>query len=149
MPRRGDGITKRKDGRFQARITVQTPNGPKRKYIYGRKYNEVKRKRDLALGDAAKGVVFDANNIKIGEWMDIWLEDCLKTLVDGGKMAHSTFVRYKGIVNNHLKPVLGHRKLTDLTRTEVRSLYNTKANTLTSRSVDYVHVTLQKALGQA
>jgi integrase len=64
-------------------------------------------------------------------------------------MAHSTYVRYKGIVNNHLKPVLGHRKLKDLTRAEVRKFYNQKARELSARSVDYVHVTLQKALGQA
>ena len=38
MPRRGDGITKRKDRRFMARVTLQTPDGPRRKYIYGKKY---------------------------------------------------------------------------------------------------------------
>ncbi len=38
-----------------ARVTVQTPDGPKRKYIYGKKYGEVKKKRDLALGNAARG----------------------------------------------------------------------------------------------
>jgi len=41
MPAKGDGITKRKDGRYMARYTVQTPDGPKRKVIYGRKYKEV------------------------------------------------------------------------------------------------------------
>jgi len=38
MPSRGDGITKRKDRRFMARVTLQTPDGPRRKYIYGKKY---------------------------------------------------------------------------------------------------------------
>jgi len=38
MPAKGDGITKRDDGRFMARYTVHTPDGPKRKAIYGRKY---------------------------------------------------------------------------------------------------------------
>ena len=64
-------------------------------------------------------------------------------------MAHSTFVRYRGIANNHLKPALGHRKLKDLTRAEVRRLYSEKGKELSPRSVDYVHVTLQKALSQA
>jgi integrase len=37
--KRGNGegsITKRNDGRWMARYTVQTAKGPKRKHIYGR-----------------------------------------------------------------------------------------------------------------
>ena len=63
MPAKGDGITKRKDGRYMARYTVQTPDGPKRKVIYGRKYKEVEKKLAEARGDAARGVVFDADGL--------------------------------------------------------------------------------------
>jgi integrase len=149
MPKRGDRITKRKDGRYMARYTVQTPDGPKRKTIYGRKYKEVERKLAEAMGDAAKGIVFDSDNLKLGEWLNSWLDNLLKPLVDAGKMARSTYLRYEGIANNHLKPALGHRKLKDLTRAEVRRLYTEKGKTLSPRSVDYIHVTLQKALSQA
>lgn len=44
MPATGDRITKRKDGLFQGMYMAQTPDGPKRKYIYGRKYGDVKKK---------------------------------------------------------------------------------------------------------
>ena len=64
-------------------------------------------------------------------------------------MAHSTYVRYRGIANNHLKPTLGHHKLRDLTRPEIRRLYAEKGKTLSPRTVDYIHVTLQMALSQA
>ena len=117
--------------------------------IYGRKYREVEKKLNEARANADKGLVFDADNLKLGEWLDSWLDDFLKPLVDAGKLAHSTFVRYRGIANNHLKPALGHRKLKDLTRAEVRRLYSEKGKELSPRSVDYVHVTLQKALSQA
>jgi len=73
----------------------------------------------------------------------------VKPLVDAGKMAHSTFIRYEGIANNHLMPALGHRKLKNLRRAEVRRLYNQKGKGLAPRSVDYIHVTLQKTLSQA
>jgi integrase len=149
MPAKGDGITKRKDGRYMARYTVQTPEGPKRRTIYGKKYKEVEKKLNEARANADKGLVFDADNLKAGEWMDSWLSDCLKPLVAAGKMAHSTYVRTKGIVNNHLKPALGHRKLKDLTRVEVRRLYNEKSKALSARSVDYIHATLQMSLSQA
>jgi integrase len=149
MPAKGDGISKRKDGRYMARYTVHTPEGPKRKVIYGRKYKEVEKKLNEARANADKGLVFDTDNLKVGDWLDSWLYDCLKPLVNAGKMAHSTFVRYEGIVRNHLKPALGRRKLRNLTRAEVRRLYNEKGKALSARSVDYIHITLQKALSQA
>src|SRR5215208_5035196 len=148
MPAKGDGISKRKDGLYMARYTVHTPDGPKRETIYGRQYREVEKKLNQARANANKGLVFDTK-LKVGEWLDSWLSDCLKPLVAAGKMAHSTYVRYEGIVNNHLKPALGHRKLKDLTRVEVRRLYNEKSKEHSARSVDYVHATLQIALSQA
>jgi hypothetical protein len=107
MPARGDGITKRKDGRYMARYTVYTPDGPKRKPIYSRKYKEIGKKYNEARANANKGLVFDANNLKLAEWLDSWLDDLLRPLVGAGKMAHSTYVRYSGIINNQLKPRSG------------------------------------------
>ena len=37
MPATGDRITQRKDRLFQGMYTAQTPDDPKRKYVYGRK----------------------------------------------------------------------------------------------------------------
>jgi integrase len=149
MPAKGDGISKRKDGLYVGRVVVHTPGGPKRKAVYGRKYGEVEKKLNALRADADRGIVFDADSLKVGEWLDSWLSDCLKPLVDAGKMAHSTYVRYRGIVDKHLKPALGHRKLKDVTRAEVRKLYAVKGETLSPRSVDYIHVTLQTALSRA
>src|ERR671910_785084 len=149
MPAKGDGISKRKDGLYVGRVVVHTPGGPKRKAVYGRKYGEVEKKLNALRADADRGIVFDAESLKVGEWLDSWLSDCVRPLVDAGKMAHSTYVRYRGIVDNDLKPALGRRKLKDVTRAEVRKLYAAKGATLSPRSVDYVHITLQKALSQA
>jgi hypothetical protein len=63
-------------------------------------------------------------------------------------MAYSTYLRYKGIVKYHIKPALGHRRLKNLTRAEVRRLYNEWRKAIPARSVDYIHVTLQKARSQ-
>ena len=150
MPARGDNITKHKTrDLFMGRVVVETPDGPKRKTVYGKTYRECKKKVHRLQGDADRGLVFDADGLKVGEWLDSWLTDVLKPQADAGKMAHSTFVRYEGIVTNHLKPALGHHKLKDLTRAAVRRFYNQKGRALSPRSVDYVHVTLQKALSQA
>jgi integrase len=124
------------------------PDG-KRRYVSGKSKEEARRNKRKAEADAAGGVVLDAGKLTVGEYLDRWLSDCLQPLVSSSKMAHSTFVRYEGIVENDISPVLGRKKLRDLTRAEVRALYSAKGKELSPRSVDYIHVTLQKALTQA
>jgi len=152
MGRRGNGegtITRRQDGRWEARYSVYTADGLKRPVIYGRTRSEVAEKLNQALSARSNGLTLDAGKLTVGEYLDRWLEDCVKPLVDAGKMAHSSYIRYAGLVRNHITPSLGHRKLKKLGRAEIRKLYNDKGNTLSPRSVDYLHVTLQKALSQA
>jgi hypothetical protein len=70
MPATGDRITKRKDGLLQGMYTAQTPSGPKRKYVYGRKKKDVQRRLAEAMGDATRGIVFDARGATVGVWLD-------------------------------------------------------------------------------
>ena len=146
MPAKGDGITKRSDGRYMARYTVQTPDGrTKRKTIYGRKYKEVENKLAEARGDAARGLVFDADNLKVGEYLDRWLADSVADTV-----RQTTFERYEQIVRVHIRPALGTLKVKNLTPAHVRGLYREKLEAgLSARTVQYAHVTLHKALKQA
>ena len=152
MSKRGNGegsITKRKDGRWWGRHTVHTPEGPKQKAVYGKTRADVAAKLRKAMSEADSGLVFDAGNVTVGEYLGGWLSDSVLPLVEAGKLEHSTYVRYAGIVSNHLIPSIGKWKLKDLGRPEVRRLYREKSKDLSSRSVDYLHVTLQKALKQA
>jgi integrase len=145
MPKPGDRITKRKDGRYMARYTVHTPDGPKRKTIYGKAYKEVEAALAKARGDAARGLTFDAGNLTVGEWLDRWLEDAVADTV-----RPVTFAKYEQIVRNHAKPALGRLRLQTLTPAHVRGLYREKLDSgLSPRTVQYVHVTLNKALKQA
>jgi integrase len=67
-----------------------------------------------------------------------------------GTVRRSTYVRYEGLVRNHINPSIGRMKLKGLTPTHVRSLYRKKLDSgLAPRSVNYIHVTLHKALEQA
>jgi len=145
MPAPKDRIYKRKDGRYEGRYTVETPEGPKRKRVYGRKYKEVQKKLAEAMGDAARGIVFDAQNQTVSEYLERWLADSVRNMV-----RRSTFVRYESIVRHHLNPTLGRLKLARLTRQHVRALYRQKLDDgLAPRSVQYIHTTLKKALRQA
>lgn len=153
MGKRGNGegsIGRRKDGGWMAQYVVHTSEGVrKRRTVYGKTRAEVSRKLTKALSNREDGLVFDDRGLTVGEYLDVWLSDCVEPLVRHGKMEHGTLVRYAGIVRNHIKPALGHKKLKDLDRAEVRRFYNEKGKRLSPRTVDYVHVTLQKALKQA
>ncbi len=148
----GDGDVwprKNKEGKIIGyRGAYVGPDG-RRRYVSGKTKGETRATLNKARADAAGGLVFHAGTLTLGEYLERWLSDCLQPLVSSGKIAHSTFIRYKGIVENDISAVLGRKKLRDLTRAEVRALYSAKGKELSPRSVDYIHVTLQKALTQA
>ena len=146
MSQRGNGegsISKRKDGRWCGRYTVRVSGMPKQKSVYGKTRAEASEKLNKAIVAAANGIVFDTGNVTLGEYLEHWLTSSVWPLVQAEKLEYSTYIRYAGNVRNHLNPLLGHKKLKDLNRAEVRALYNAKGKELGSRSVDYLHVTLQ------
>jgi integrase len=80
-----------------AQYTAYTAEGRKRKTLYGKTRQEVAAKLAKALSDREGGLTFNGGNLTVEEWMARWLEECLRPLVEAGKMAHSTLVRYEGI----------------------------------------------------
>src|SRR5688572_24008131 len=142
----GEGsITRRRDGLYMARYTVQTPTGPRRKTLYGKTRREVDEKLTKAKADRDGVLVFDADNMKLGEYLGRWLADSVRDTV-----RPTTFERYEQLVRRHICPVLGQLKLKNLTSTHVRGVYRQKLDVgLAPRTVQYVHVTLHKALEQA
>ena len=104
-----------------ARYTVQTPTGSKRKTLYGKTRREVDEKLTKAKADRDGGLVFDADNLKLGEYLERWLADSVRDTV-----RPTTFERYEQIVRLHIRPVLGKVKLKNLTSAHVRGLYREK-----------------------
>ena len=145
MPKTGDRITKRKDGLFQGMYTAQTPDGPKRKYVYGRKYKDVEKKLAEAMGDAARGIVVDDKNLTVGEYLDSWLNDAVR-----GTIRESTYSRDKYLVTNHIRPTLGRVKLKTLNAMRLQGLYRERLDAgLSASTVQKIHHVLHKALAQA
>jgi integrase len=140
------GITRhKKSGLYMARYTVQTVAGPKRKTLYGKTRGEVSEKLTKAMASRDGGLVFDADNLKVEEYMARWLADSVRDTV-----RRSTFARYEQNTRLHIVPALGRTKLKNLTPAHVRGLYREKLDSgLSARSVQYVHATLHKALKQA
>src|SRR5919112_589988 len=148
MGKRGNGegsITRRKDGLYMARYTVQTATGAKRKALYGKTRSEVAAKLSKALADRESGLTFDADNVTVGEYLARWLSDSVR-----GTVRISTFERHEQLVRAHLAPTIGGMKLEKLTPAHVRSLHREKLETgLSPATVRKIHSTLHKALSQA
>ncbi len=145
MPSKGDGITKRKDGRYMARYTVQTPDGPKRKTIYGRKYKEVEKALAEARGDAARGIVFDAKGGTVGAFLERWLEDVVKP-----NKTHRTYTTHRQQVRSHIVPAIGRVKLDALRKAHIDRLYaDLLRSGLAPSTVRRIHAVLHAALEEA
>ena len=67
----GEGsITKRKDGRYMGRYTVES----KRKAVYGDSFEEVRQKLNEILNEIAKGAYVEPNKYSVEKWLREWLE---------------------------------------------------------------------------
>ena len=108
MSKRGENITKRKDGRWEARYIKGYENGKAvYGYLYGKSYAEAKNKKMTALSTM--------NNIKRNDSTEIF-----GTLLDSFLLQkkycvkESTYAHYCNLVENHIRPSLGYIKLCDL-----------------------------------
>lgn len=108
MPRRGDNIRKRKDGRWEARYAKAEQEGLGRKYgsVYGRSYLEVKEKRDQILRQGTQkpshgGLLF---------------RDILQAWQDANRvrLKEASVSRYQNLIDTHILPQLGNKRVTQI-----------------------------------
>ena len=97
------------------------------------------------MADRDGGLVFDAGNLTVAEYLDRWLTDSVK-----GSVKAVTFGSYSALVRNHISPALGRNKLKSLTPAHLQGFYRSKLDSgLSPRSVQYMHTVLHRALKQA
>lgn len=138
---KGDGsIYQRSNGRFVGEYT--DANG-KRRYVSGKDKNDVKAKLKEALKNKDEGVSYDAGTLAFGDFLDRWLGSTK------GTIRERSWIRYEQMARVHLKPTLGRVKLSRLNALQLQDLYTKKLkDRLSPRTVQYIHTTAHKALGQ-
>jgi integrase len=121
-----------------------TPDG-KRRYVSAKNKGDAERALRQAMTDADRGLLFEAGTLTVEEFTNRWLNDSVQ-----GTVRATTFERYEQITRKHIVPEIGRVKLKALTPAHVRGLYRKKLEAgFSPRTVQYVHVTLHKALKQA
>lgn len=121
MPRRGENIRKRKDGRWEARYPKGKNDKGRTVYgaVYGATYKEAKEKRrqlTLHPAPAQKGITFQG-------LLTAWLED------NRVRLKASTLYRYQYLIDTHIAPALGHLPLSSITAPIINSFLAGKRET--------------------
>ncbi len=110
MPKKGENIYKRKDGRWEGRYIKFYDQAGKAKYgyIYGPTYGDVKKKL-LSAKSTSSIAVCQSNQTTYCQIIDNWLA------VIRINTKESTFARYHHLINTHIVPYLGHYRMEEFT----------------------------------
>lgn len=100
----GQGITQRKDGRYQARFTNRFG---KRQTIYGKTINEIRQKLRAEQYEDEKQINVVSSDMTLDEWFEIWMETCKNNCRDTTRQTYR-------VTYNRIKASLGWRKLSGL-----------------------------------
>ncbi|MBV7392074.1 tyrosine-type recombinase/integrase [Enterococcus sp. ALS3] len=114
MPRKGENIYKRKDGRWEGRYNFVRTSSGKVKYssVYGKKYEEVKKKlqQKKVQNPPAETTAKTMHSKKIyTEWLDYWINKIERTRVK--KTTLSAYIR---TIQVHIHPSIGSLLLTEI-----------------------------------
>lgn len=113
MPRRGENIYKRKDGRWEGRyIKFYRESKAIYGYIYGKSYKEVKEKLLSAKGNVIKKKNRSAE-LSFSFFSEMWL------LEKEPIVKHSTFMRYYNLLEKYINPYIGNLHIEELGYDEV------------------------------
>ncbi|MGN0161967.1 MAG: tyrosine-type recombinase/integrase, partial [Candidatus Ornithomonoglobus sp.] len=120
MPKKGENIYQRKDGRWEGRYCDGKKLNGKKKYvsIYGHSYKEVKTK--LNEKKAAAAAASDHINAKLHEVASKWLEHV------GLHVKNSTFTNYSYLLNKHILPLLGDIRIKELDSAVINNFIDKK-----------------------
>lgn len=114
MPRRGENIYKRKDGRWEGRYIRSRSTAGKAiyGYVYARTYKEAKEKLNGRLSTQNESSVKDSNHVMCEFFQPIALNwfDSIK-----GQIKESTSNKYWNILNSYVLPAFGEKELKEIT----------------------------------
>ncbi len=103
MAKKGENIYKRKDNRWEGRYVKEYTSSGKRHlgYVYGKSYRETKEKLlEVQVKQMMAETLYDGKK-KFSCFCDEWLER------NRDRVKASTYVKYRNIVKNHIKPTFG------------------------------------------
>lgn len=117
MPRRGENIRKRKDGRWEARYPSGVNEKGQKIYasVYGGTYKEVKEKRNRALQHQNTYPKELSNKPLFSEILALWISD------NRIRLKEATVYRYSYLIETHILPELGGMQIEKITSSVINA----------------------------
>ena len=114
-------IRKRKDGTWEARVTVYIDATGKqvRKSLYGKTKKEAFEKMTDLQNNLQKGIITNPTEMTVREWMDVYMQTYKKPHV-----RPATYNNYSVKVNNHINSAIGHYKIKSLRQDIIQRFVN-------------------------
>ena len=155
----GDGmVRKRDDGRWEGRIVVgHKENGtpifqytlaPTQKALMPKLHQNIETFRDVELCEDSR--------MTLAQWLDCWLDEYAAP-----HLRESTMAGYRSYVEQYIKPLLGNKKMTSITTTDIQRMYTKlkkegrirehpeRGRQLAASTVRRIHTMLHRALEDA
>ena len=137
-------MSRRKDGRWEGRYTVDTPSGRKRRRVYGKTRREVAQRLTQAIATKDVAAHRAVPGITVRGFL-VQYEDAIRDTVK-----RRSLETYQDIARLHLIPAIGSTKLENLTREQVQKMYSEKRDAgLSAARVRRIHGVLSSALNCA
>lgn len=123
MPRKGENIYKRKDGRWEGRYIKSRLETGKAQYgyIYAKSYREIKNKLSIAIQSNNKlqsKPIQTSDLITFREVATEWYE------LRQPQLKESTSIKYLNLLNSYMLPQLGNKTLDALTHDSIKKFCN-------------------------
>lgn len=155
----GDGmVRKRDDGRWEGRIVVgHKENGnpifqytlaPTQKALMPKLHQNIEIFRDVELCEDSR--------MTLAQWLDRWLDEYAAP-----RLRESTMAGYRSYVEQYIKPLLGGKKMTSITTTDIQRMYTKlkkegrlrehpeRGRQLAASTVRRIHTMLHRAMADA
>lgn len=139
-------ITKRGSGYS---IVIDIGNDPQTGKRQQKRFSGYKTKKEAQsslatiIHELEQGLFVLPTSTTLKEFFGYWLEQSKI------KLSPTTVYSYEVIINNHIIPIMGNIKLTDLKPIIINEYYNNKLESLSGRTVLHHHRMLRKALQDA
>ena len=112
----GKGLSQRKDGKYSGRFVDRFG---KRTQVYGSTLKEVKNKIAVAVADNEKMRNVVEPNTTLDQWYEKWMRVYKIPVIRPNSKRH-----YESVYTKHIKPYLGNKRLTDITKLMITDTIN-------------------------
>lgn len=119
-PNGSGNISQRKDGRYELKVFVDTPDGRRKRIsVYGATWEEADAERTRVKDQQRKGIPVESTTSTVAQYMRYWLVEIAQPSV-----RPTTFSSYELLVRLYVVPGLGKRKLRALQAQHIRTWLN-------------------------